>query len=207
MKHTMIVNFENDLILSISKIVIDHFSANNVTSIQLKLQKHHTINIPTGVTYRYTSEQINEGAKAALNAALASDTSAALFSAMFFIGPRLWKEIKNEPGIKTIEGGNTTFKLPVRNKRGKVVDYENLTGKMIQDERDYRKVFGFLKEALSGERSFRKLNPQELDYYWSVISWDIAEPLYIVSAKSKNYLMDLEEKDGTYKLLWVDVVE
>ena len=96
----------------------------------------------------------------------------------------------------------------MRNAKGKVVDYENLKGKLIQNEADYSKLIAALKESMAGgERSFRKLTSQELDYYWSVISWDIEEPIYILTCNAKNYLFDLNVKDGKVLLQWVDAVE
>jgi len=167
-----------------------------------------TLVIPAGVTYSYTSEENNTGAKTVLSEELDKTSGLKLFSGTLFIGPKLWKEIKADPVIKTIEGGNTTFRLPVRNARGKVVDYENLKGKLIQNEEDYKKFWSVLNTSLTGaERSFRKLSTKELEYYWSVISWDIVEPIYIMTCNSKNYLFDLDLKDGKYTLQWVDEVD
>ena len=167
-----------------------------------------TLQIPSGVTYSYTTEEINKKAQTVLTKEFGTEPNRNLFSGMLFIGPKLWTQIKDESVIKSISGGNTTFKLPVRNKRGKIVDYQNLKGKLIQTQNDYESFWKFLQENLiKGEFSFRKLKPMELEYYWSVISFDITEPIYIVTCNNKNYLFDLEEKDGKFSLLWVDAVD
>lgn len=167
-----------------------------------------TLQIPSGVTYSYTTEELNKKAQMVLTKEFGANPERNLFSGMLFIGPKLWMQIKDEAVIKSISGGNTTFKLPVRNKRGKIVDYENLKGKLIQGQNDYENFWKFLQENLiKGEFSFRKLKPMELEYYWSVISFDITEPIYIVTCNNRNYLFDLEEKDGKYSLLWVDAVD
>lgn len=52
----------------------------------------------------------------------------------------------------------------------------------------------------------RKLNEKELNVYWSMIPFDIEEPVYVLEAGSKRFLLDLkkDEKTAGYYAFWID---
>ncbi|MET0944252.1 MAG: hypothetical protein ABWY22_02470, partial [Flavobacterium sp.] len=108
------------------------------------------------------------------------------------IGPELWKKFKANEKIQKIEGGEIQFH----------VDNVILDGKMSQDMTDSKIIWDEFKNEVSNQYTIRKANENELKYYWSVISFDIEEPLLIVETKEHNYILNLLKKD--LKLLWLD---
>jgi hypothetical protein len=83
------------------------------------------------------------------------------------------------------------------------VDDKKLSAKLTQDIKDSKKVWDEFKKQING-RNFmlRKATPKELQYYWSVISFDIDEPLIIVETGEERYILNISPK--THKLLWLD---
>lgn len=55
-----------------------------------------------------------------------------------------------------------------------------------------------------GEVTVRKLNDQELDWYWSCISWDIEEPVFVLENAEHRVLIDFAE-DGT--IFYVELLD
>lgn len=166
-----------------------------------------TVTVPEGVVYKTTSDQVNQTAQSTLKKELSKESPYALFSGMLLIGPGLWSSVKDTPPVSNIQAGNTTYQVPITNKKGKVVRYEKLSGKLIQKADDYKIFLDFFKTPFeSGNFTFRKLNPEELQSYWAVISWDIEEPVYILESDNKRYLFDLEFSDGKYSILWIDLL-
>jgi len=112
---------------------------------------------------------------------------------ILIVGPVLWTRFKHIETLNKIEGGNTSFH----------VDNAVLTGKMTQDVEDTKKVWAeFRKEIIGKKYIIRKLNEKELTYYWSIISFDIDEPLFIDETKEHKYILDILTDD--LKLMWLD---
>ncbi|MEZ0131369.1 hypothetical protein AB9T88_17015, partial [Flavobacterium sp. LBUM151] len=90
-------------------------------------------------------------------------------------------------------------------EQGKVqfhVDDLILDGKMSQDINDSKIIWDEFKNEVAQDFKIRKANEEELKYYWSVISFDIDEPLLIIETKDHNYILNLLKKN--LKLLWLD---
>ena len=163
------------------------------------------IEIPKGVNYKYTSDENNDKAKTMLAKQLtAPDYS--INSGMVIIGPRLWLRYKEIPVIRDIEAGNTTFQVPILDKKGKPKETQLLKGKLVQTPADFKVVWNQVVSDFKGANiTFRKLTPTELNYYWSIISFDIDEPLLIVEGGKYKLLVNLLPKD--LKIAWLDEVE
>jgi len=157
-------------------------------------QKIEKINIPKGVTYNYCDTEILNQAINRINENLTDSLDYSLSQKILIIGPQLWKRYKNINLLSTIEGGNTQFH----------VDELILDGKMSQDIKDSKKIWNEFRKEINGNYTIRKANEKELTYYWSVISFDIDEPLLIVETKEHNYILNILQDD--LKLMWLDEV-
>lgn len=155
-------------------------------------QKNETISIPKGVVYKYADAKIIEKAKKLISDNLSENNDYKILQNNLIIGPELWKRFEANENIKKIKGGKVEFH----------VDNLVLNGKMSQDINDSKIIWNEFKNEVSKEYIIRKANENELKYYWSVISFDIEEPLLIVETKEHNYILNLLKKD--LKLLWLD---
>ena len=82
-------------------------------------------------------------------------------------------------------------------------DKKKPSGKLTQNKEDFKLVWDHLREEINkGSFKLRKATPTELSYYWSVISFDIDEPLIIIETPEHNYLLNISPKD--LKLVWLD---
>lgn len=150
------------------------------------------ITIPQGVVYNYCDNKTVEKAKKLISENISDSTKFTLTQNVLIVGPQLWNRYKCIKKLNEIEGGNTTFH----------VDNLELKGKMTQDLNDAKKVWDEFRKEIKGEYKIRKANEAELTYYWSVISFDIDEPLLIVETKEHNYILNILKKD--LKLMWLD---
>ncbi len=158
-------------------------------------QAQEKIKIPKGIVYNYCDIKIVEKAKLLITTNLADSSDYSLSDKILIVGPVLWSRFKAIDKLKNIEGGNTTF----------LVDNSPLTGKMTQDIIDTKKVWTELRREIKGQTYIiRKLNEKELQYYWSIISFDIDEPLVIVETKGHKYILNILKKG--LKLMWLDEV-
>jgi hypothetical protein len=155
-------------------------------------QKKETIVIPKGIVYNYCDPKIVEKAKKLIADNLSENSDYKLLDGPLIIGPELWKRYKDNENIQKIEKGRIQFQ----------VDHLILEGKLSQNNKDSRIIWDELKKEASKEFIIRKATEDELKYYWSVISFDIDEPLLIIETKEHNYILNLLKKD--LKLLWLD---
>ena len=151
------------------------------TALSQTAQQHNKLK------YKSTDEKTNEHAKKVLSKELTKDsTTYALFDKILYIGPNLWKRYNSIESLKKIEGGNVQFRVRSNNAT------TTLPGKLIQSKSDFKTIWShLLKEINSSKLAFRKLNKDELEYYWAVIFYDIEEPVFIVEAGKFKYLIQL----------------
>lgn len=155
-------------------------------------QKTETIKIPKGIVYNYCDNKLVEKAKKLITDNLLDNNDYKLLQSSIIIGPELWKRFKNNENIEKIEKGKVEFH----------VDDLVIEGKMSQDINDSKTIWNEFKKDVSKDYIIRKANEGELKYYWSVISFDIDEPLLIIETKEHNYILNLLKKD--LKLMWLD---
>ena len=144
----------------------------NLTSIGFS-QKNDSI--PKGIVYKKKSDTINEQAKKILINELKSP-SFSLFYKLLYCGPNFWDYYKNDPKIGSIDKGNIDFQVPQPN--GKTIVKK---GKLIQSIDDFKIIWNQIsKDFHSPNLTIRKLNSTELKYYWSIIFFDIEEPIFLI---------------------------
>lgn len=161
-------------------------------SINIFAQKTETITVPKGIVYNYCDDKIIEKAKKLITDNLSSDNNYKILQETLIVGPQLWKRFKDNKNIQQIKKGRVEFH----------VDNLILEGKMAQDINESKIIWDEFKKEVSQDYKIRKANENELRYYWSVISFDIDEPLLIVETKEHNYILNLLKKD--LKLMWLD---
>lgn len=155
-------------------------------------QKVEKITVPKGIVYKYCDVKTLEKAKKLIAQNLSEANNYELLQNNLIIGPILWKSLKENDKIKNIEKGKVEFH----------VDDLILEGKMSQDVSDSKIIWDEFKKEISNDYIIRKANEFELQYYWSVISFDIEEPLLILETKNHNYILNMLKKD--LKLMWLD---
>jgi len=155
-------------------------------------QKSEIITIPKGIVYNYADNKTIEKAKKLIADNLSNNSDYKLLQDNLVIGPVLWKRFKDNEKIQSIEGRKVQFH----------VDNEVLEGKLSQDLNESKIIWDEFKIEVANDFIIRKATPQELIYYWSVISFDIDEPLLIIETKEHNYILNLLKKN--LKLMWLD---
>lgn len=172
--------------MKIKIVLLLLFIINTVTA-----QVKEKITIPNGVIYNYADDKINEKAKKLLTESLTNTTNDDLFGNNLIIGPTLWKRFKNIESLKSIPD-SVIFHI----------DDIEVEGKMSKNLKDSKKIWDEVKKEISGNYQIRKANEDELKYYWSTISFDIEEPLFILQTENHYYIINfLKEK---LKLFWLD---
>jgi hypothetical protein len=58
----------------------------------------------------------------------------------------------------------------------------------------------------SNSTSIRRATKPEIDYYWSIISFDIEEPLYVADIGNQRILFCFLVKNGEPNVFWMDIV-
>lgn len=155
-------------------------------------QEVEKITIPKGVVYNYINVKTLEKAKKLIADNLSNNTDYKIVQEHLIIGPVLWKRYKDNENIKKVEGRKIEFH----------VDNLILEGKTSQSFDESKIIWDELKNEVGNNYKIRKATPEELNYYWSVISFDIDEPLLIIETKDHNYILNLLKKN--LKLLWLD---
>lgn len=155
-------------------------------------QKKETITIPKGIVYNYSKPKVVENAKKLIADNLLSESDYSILGENIIIGPLLWKRYQHNEAIQKIEKGKVQFH----------VDDLILDGKMTQSINDAKIIWDEFRKEVGQDYVIRKATEFELRYYWTVISFDIDEPLLIVETKNHNYILDLTKDD--LKLMWLD---
>jgi hypothetical protein len=164
--------------------------------------KAQIIDIPDGISYKYSNEKTNKAAELLMRKELTDPSSTALYDKFVSIGPNLWASWKSDSLVATIVG-NLELHKPVLNARGEKTGVDVLKGRFIQDKADFQKAWRHLvNEIGKSPLTFRKLSKDELKYYWSVISFDIEEPIFVMQTQQRRYIVNISPK--TLKLIWLD---
>lgn len=160
------------------------------------------VDIPAGVVYKYCADSANDNAKEIIRKELSAESTYAICDKVLFCGPLLWKRYKDIPGVGDIEAGNMTIMVPKYDKKGKAKGTEGLTGKLIQTHEDFITFWKQVMKDFEGtDIIIRKLNSEELSYYWAIIFFDIEEPIFAVENGTHTLLFDMNEEG---QLVWIE---
>jgi hypothetical protein len=77
--------------------------------------------------------------------------------------------------------------------------YEFAVGREI-DTDGFTAFFNFLRNEIieSGSVSIRRPSSTELDWYWTIIPYDIVEPVFIIESPGHSFFIDLIDKNMCY---------
>lgn len=160
-----------------------------------KAQEIDSISIPKGVAYKYCSLSTLEDARTIVQREISDSVAYDLNDGILFVGPVLWSRYKKMPALQKISGGNVTI----------LFNNEKLSAKITQDEQSFKKIWDqFRREVADTNLVLRKATTKEIQYYWSVISFDIEEPLLIAETGSRRFILNISPRN--LKLLWLDEV-
>ncbi|MCP9751024.1 hypothetical protein [Ferruginibacter sp. HRS2-29] len=156
------------------------------------------VSVPKGIAYKRAPETVNKKAAKLLLEELQNSNTFNLFDSIMIIGPNLWKRYSKIPSLASIKEGNILLKTQNFENSN---SFEKIPAKIIQTGQDYKTVLAQIKKEFAGmEIIQRKLSVTDLRYYWSVIFFDIEEPVFVLEGNGKKFLFDMEDN----KILWVD---
>lgn len=156
--------------------------------------------IPKGAIYHHASEQVNNKSKEIISNTLNTKNSLLIFTTPVMCGPNLWNELLQKKVIDSTTGIELNFNIPVNNTLIKK------SGRVIKQPEDFSPIWQYLSSLYSGKNFIvRKLNSSEIAYYWSIISYEIEEPLFIVEYNKQRLLINLNK--DTLKIMFIEKFE
>ena len=158
--------------------------------------------IPTGVRYKKASEDINNRSKAALESVLAdSNFPSKFFSSATMIGPTLWKAIKPDSDQTLI---NSKPVMVVISGKSPI----SAEGKGIVADNERKSFWKLLrtKYADLSSAKVRKAKPEEINYFWATIPFDIEEPFWVIETGGDRFIANFQVEAGEARLFWIDLV-
>lgn len=165
--------------------------------------------IPEGVRYRRASENVNDAALQNLNKWYRPDLARADISRLFLdsvliCGPFLWKELSHDESLAKLEYGRMSFHMPIVDSVGKITQMNKAEGKLFQSPEE-QWIFwrAFQKRTEFADLKIRRLAPEELAAFWSMIPFDIEEPIFIVESPSNKTLVLFTGSDNP-RIMWID---
>jgi hypothetical protein len=152
------------------------------------------IEIPQGIAYKYCKPKKYKKAKAFLLKELVENNpSYACVAGSCFVGPVLWDRLVKVDSIA--DASSTNVELHVDQSVLKARYFMNLPGRKI--------IWNYIRAEFNGTpMRLRKATPEELIYYWTVISFDIVEPLIIAETPDHKYIFDMDQDDMS--IGWMD---
>lgn len=165
--------------------------------------------IPKGIRYKKTSEIINIQAIKKLTNVFSGTADKEIVLSLFgdnslICGPALWKNIKSDKSMGELKNGSVKFKIPIFDNNRKITRWQAEEGKYFQTKDEiwsFWKVF--IKQYDSSNLKVRKLNQLELKIYWTMISYDITEPIFIIETKNNKILTHFISPDKL-NVMWID---
>lgn len=158
------------------------------------------VEVPKGITYKECAEERNNKISSLLSDLLAKRSDPifpeSVLSETVAIGPNLWSALMYSPSMPKPDEFRALF-----NYQHPSLGRMNLQGKRLP--KSYGSALSkALLAYLPSDTSFqvRKLNSKELAYYWSIIPYDIEEPIFALEADSVTFIADLDSSDKLFFL-------
>ena len=162
--------------------------------------------IPAGVRYKKTTDEINQKAKQILEDALAQKADAvnieAFSDSAIVCGPLLWDSMKDSAGT-VLRGGKTMIHVipaqpaPIRKEGKAFINADQSTA--------FWKLF-IEKIRANNSIKVRKAETAEIAYFWATIPFDIEEPLLVADFGKMKVVVNFSTKNGKPKIFWIDIV-
>lgn len=155
------------------------------------------VTVPEGVIYHKSSDSNNNAAKKLIKLAVESKKGKPLFESAVMIGPNLWKKYLNSNYAKAKIGIELNFKIRVG------TEIVTRRGRIIKNKDEFDSFWEFVSDELLLS-SLRIPNEAELRYYWSIISYDIEEPVFVMQNKQNKILINLSPQEN--KLVFLEAL-
>jgi hypothetical protein len=159
--------------------------------------------VPKGVNYKRAAPDTNAKARTALEAALASSSLPTTFiTGVISCGPILWNDLKPEQPALLKDSTPVTMFLSVPEP----VQAEG-RGFRTQDQRErfWKLVLDQFPDLHKG--TVRIAKPNEIQFYWATIPFDIEEPFFAVETPTNVFIVNLKIENDVPVLFWIDRVD
>jgi len=165
--------------------------------------------IPPGIQYKKALPEANKAAKEMLKKLFSRTISDQDLMLLFenrtlICGPGLWYKIKDQESLSSLDKGKVFFQVPILDSSGNAKQIQQLEGKLFQSSDEVLLFWkAFLQKTDFSNFKIRKLNPEELKVFWSMISFDITEPLFILESL-KHKILVVFSSPTRLKIMWID---
>ncbi len=154
---------------------------------------------PEGVVYYRASKETNDRALERVKQLFTSTPSdrdlAEGLGKVLMCGPGLWQPLAERPEFQRIPSIPAQIVVP-QFKDGKVVGQSIHAGRVFQTAEPVRAFWKALGERYDlTPVAIRKLNRQDMQLYWAMIPYDIEEPVFIVTTRDNDFLIDFTGDD------------
>jgi hypothetical protein len=154
---------------------------------------------PEGVVYFPASNEANNRALERVNRLFSSsatdDDLAEGLGKVLLCGPGLWQPLAERPEFKRIPSIPTQLIVP-QFRDGKVVGQSIHAGRVFQTAESVRAFWKALGAHYDPSPvAIRKLNRHDMQLYWAMIPYDIEEPVFIVTTRDNDFLVDFTGED------------
>ena|SRR2546421_3554234 len=161
--------------------------------------------IPARVKYHRASEVVNAAAAKRVRLVLAGkltpDQLTRMSTKVLIVGPGLWDTFKKFTKFDKNTGIPVTFYVPYSN------GVQKREGRGMKTPAQQRAFWAMFLDTLAVDAyQIRKANAKELDYYWTLISYEIQEPLFVAQFNRIRLLFDMGSLDASSKFFVVDVL-
>ncbi|PXY42834.1 hypothetical protein DMB65_02115 [Flavobacterium cheongpyeongense] len=137
------------------------------------------------IAYIKAHDSINRKAILNIENSLLVNTNTLNVSKTLIIGPNFWETIIKNGLNSKLTGINVNFHIPIRRK---IIVKQ---GRAFKNSEEHNDIWKFI--CLNNQsHKLRKPNKKELNYYWSIISYDIEEPIYVIEFDTSTYIIDLD---------------
>jgi hypothetical protein len=133
------------------------------------------INVPNGIVYNKVSEEVNITAVNYIVDLIDGERIIENSPRIVMVGPRLWRSFEDYEEMAGSPTMIMTYVIPMDGKM-----YEVNGAAVRFEERTYYVMKIFHDLFKEQELTIRKLNENELRYYWRICSYDLNEPLFTV---------------------------
>ena len=137
------------------------------------------------IFFHKTSKEVNDKTKGILSNAVLNEGADIRYDKTFICGPQLWNFITKSNIANKITGIRVNFNIP------KGTGYVTSQGRAIQKREEFTLIWNLLFKGASMDNfKIRIPNEKELAYYWSIIPYEIEEPIFVVEYSGLNILVD-----------------
>ena len=172
------------------------------------------VTVPEGVHYQRASDEVNNQARALLerycaNKVPADELMKTFGKTILVCAPGLWAVVKDKAAQADIKSDIITHGTAVEKDQDGKTKMVQRTGASFRREGQAVNFLTFFANSFlknCNKITIRQATAGELRYFWATIPFDIDEPLFVIDADGKRYIINFWMKDGKIAMLWFDIV-